>query len=107
MIKNCIAPNKLKTVNKDFRNFYKKETVDIKHKRIHEYQNDQIIQLFLKKMTEKLVENRAGIHINKIGYFLFRILNFPSGLEAYLLPKFILAVKFNFAKLCFSNPGLV
>ena len=69
MIKNCIAPNKLKTVNKDFRNFYKKETVDIKHKRIHEYQNDQIIQLFLKKMTEKLVENRAGIHINKIGYF--------------------------------------
>ena len=69
MIKNCIAPNKLKVVNKDFRNFYNKYTVDMKDKRIHEYQNDQIIQLFLKKMGETLVENRSGVHLNKIGYF--------------------------------------
>ena len=70
MVKNAIAPHPIKCVNKDFRNFYKKKTADKMHLRLHEYDNDRIIQLFLKKMTEKLIESRAGIHINKIGYFL-------------------------------------
>lgn len=68
-IKNCIAPSPIKCVNKDFRNFYKMKTSEIKEKRLHEYDNDRIIQLFLKKVGEKLLEYRSGVHINKIGYF--------------------------------------
>lgn len=67
--KNCIAPHDIKVVNKDFRDFYRKETANIKHKRLHEYTNDRIIQLFMKKVTQGVIENRAGVHINKIGYF--------------------------------------
>lgn len=66
---NCTTPSTLKVVNKDFRNFYKKKTADIKNRRLHEYDNDRIIQLFLQKVGEKTVENRAGVHIEKIGYF--------------------------------------
>lgn len=66
---NCTTPSTLKVVNKDFRNFYKKKTADIKNRRLHEYDNDRIIQLFLQKVGEKIVENRAGVHIEKIGYF--------------------------------------
>lgn len=69
MKKNGIAPYPLQCVNKDFRDFYKKKTRDIKEKRLHEYDNDRIIQLFLKKVGDNLVENRAGVHIHKIGYF--------------------------------------
>lgn len=69
MVKNGIAPDTLKVVNKDFRNFYKKQTRHIIDKRLHEYDNDRIIQLFLKKVGENLIENRAGVHIDKIGYF--------------------------------------
>ena len=69
MQRNGIAPNPIKCVNKDFRNYYRSKTVNIKHKRLHHYENDRIIQLFLKKVSEKLLEYRAGIHIKKIGYF--------------------------------------
>ena len=61
--------NKLKVKNKDFRNFYKKETKDIKHKRIHEYDNDKIIGLFLKKVGENIVNKPSGVLIQNIGYF--------------------------------------
>lgn len=67
--KNCLAPSPIKCVNKDFRDFYRKETADATHKRLHHYDNDKIIQLFLKKVAEKVIEYRAGVHINKIGYF--------------------------------------
>ena len=48
---------------------YKRRTRDIIDQRLHEYVNDRIIMLFLKKIGEKLIEYRAGVHINKIGYF--------------------------------------
>lgn len=67
--KNCLAPNKIKCINKDFRDYYKRRTTDNIKKRLHEYDNDRIIQLFLKKMADYLIEYRAGILINKIGYF--------------------------------------
>lgn len=90
--KNCLAPNTLKCVNKDFRNFYRKKTVDIMHKRLHHYDNDKIIQLFLKKMAEKLIENRAGVHINKIGYFFVykHPFKFPPSLYRRHLKPFML-----------------
>lgn len=69
MKKNGIAPHTIQCINKDFRDFYKKKTQDAKDRRLHEYENDRIIQLFLQKVSERLVENRAGVHINKIGYF--------------------------------------
>lgn len=69
MKKNCICPVKKRIVNKPFRDYYRKETKNIKHLRLHEYDNDRIIQLFMKKVSEGIVENRAGVHINKIGYF--------------------------------------
>lgn len=67
--KNCLAPNKIKCINKDFRKYYNHKMKDLKHKKIHEYENDKIIQLFLTKMADYLIENRAGILIDKIGYF--------------------------------------
>jgi hypothetical protein len=67
--KNCLAPSTLKCINKDFRNYYKKKTANNIKKRLHEYDNDRIIQLFLRKMANYLVEYRAGIFIDKIGYF--------------------------------------
>lgn len=69
MVKNGISPNPIKCINKDFRNFYKKETEDIIDKRLHEYDNDRIIHAFLQKMGEKLITNRSGIFIEKMGYF--------------------------------------
>lgn len=64
-----LAYNKLKVNNKDFRNFYKKETKDNVSKRLHEYDNDRIIKLFLQKTAKYLIEKPSGVHINKFGYF--------------------------------------
>lgn len=86
--RNCLAPNHIKCVNTDFRNFYRKETAHIKNKRLHHYENDRIIQLFLKKVSEKLIEYRAGIHINKIGYFFVykHPFKFPPTFRNHLKP---------------------
>ena len=67
--RQCATPQYLKCFDTDFRNYYRKQTADIKDKRLHHYDNDRIIRLFLKKVNENLTENRAGVHINKIGYF--------------------------------------
>lgn len=71
MKQNCLTESTLKCVNKDFRNYYRKVTRGKPKIRYdnYEYDNDKIIQLFLKKVADKLVENRAGVHINRIGYF--------------------------------------
>lgn len=61
--------NKLKVLNKDFRNFYKKETRDDINGRLHEYDNDKIIRLFIKKVAENLIDTPSGVHIKNIGYF--------------------------------------
>lgn len=94
MIKNGLAPSTIKCIDKDFRNFYRKETVNIKHKRLHEYDNDRIIRLFLKKVSEKLIEYRAGVHINKIGYFFIyrHPFRFPPSYRDHLktyMPTFV------------------
>lgn len=67
--KNCIAPSTLKVLDKDFRNFYRKKTKNNIKKRLHHYDNDKIIRLFLKKIGDKMIENRSGVLINRIGYF--------------------------------------
>jgi hypothetical protein len=89
--RNCLAPNPIKCVNVDFRNFYRKETENIKHKRLHHYENDRIIQLFLKKVSEKLLEYRAGIHINRIGYFFVykHPFRFPPIFRHHLRPYYL------------------
>lgn len=61
--------NKLKVNNKDFRDFYKKETKKNIKGRLHEYDNDKIIKLFLKKTADYLIEKPAGVHLKNIGYF--------------------------------------
>ena len=61
MVKNGVAANPIKCTNKDFRNYYKRRTRDIIDQRLHEYVNDRIIMLFLKKIGEKLIEYRAGV----------------------------------------------
>lgn len=82
--KTCMSPSPLKTLNKDFRNFYRKQTKDIMHKRLHHYDNDRIMSLFFKKMSEDLVEYRAGIHIKKLGYFFIYKHPFKFPPSAYL-----------------------
>ena len=67
--KNCLAPSILKVLDKDFRNFYRKKTKNNIKKRLHHYDNDRIIRLFLKKVGDKMIENRSGVLINRIGYF--------------------------------------
>ena len=67
--KNCLAPSTLKVLDKDFRNFYRKKTKNNIKKRLHHYDNDRIIRLFLKKIGDKMIENRSGVLINRIGYF--------------------------------------
>ncbi len=67
--KNCLAPSTLKVLDKDFRNFYRKKTKNNIKKRLHHYDNDRIIRLFLKKVGDKMIENRSGVLINRIGYF--------------------------------------
>lgn len=69
MKRNAICPADKSITNKPFRDYYRKQTKDIKQLRLHEYTNDKIIHLFMKKVAEGIVENRAGVHINKIGYF--------------------------------------
>ena len=61
--------NNLKVNNKDFRNFYKKETKDDIKNRLHEYVNDKIIKKFLSKTAKYLIEKPSGVHIKNIGYF--------------------------------------
>ena len=67
--KNCLAPSTLKVLDKDFRNFYRKKTKNNIKNRLHHYDNDKIIRLFLKKIGDKMIENRSGVLINRIGYF--------------------------------------
>ena len=67
--KNCLAPPTLKVLDKDFRNFYRKKTKNNIKKRLHHYDNDRIIRLFLKKVGDKMIENRSGVLINRIGSF--------------------------------------
>ena len=43
-----ILKNNLKIINKDFRNYYRNATKNDKKIRLHEYDNDRIIQLFTK-----------------------------------------------------------
>lgn len=59
-----------------FRNYYRKATADEKNKRLHEHVNDRIIRLFIKKVKEKIVENRSGVHIHRMGYFYVHMLPF-------------------------------
>jgi hypothetical protein len=88
MQKNGLAPHKIKCVNKDFRGFYRAKTREIMDKRLHHYDNDRIIQLFLKKIAEKLIESRAGVHVNKIGYFFVyrHPFRFPPSFRRHLKP---------------------
>ena len=60
----------------DFRNYYRKVTAHEKNKRLHEYENDRIIRLFIKKIQERLLTNRSGVHIHRIGYFYVHMLPF-------------------------------
>lgn len=64
-----LSYNKLKVNNKDFRNFYKRETKSNVKGRLHEYTNDKIIRLFLNKVANYIVEHPAGVYIDRIGYF--------------------------------------
>lgn len=56
-------------INKDFRDYYRKRTSKDISKRLHEYDNDRIISLFTKKLAEKVVENKSGVHVKRLGYF--------------------------------------
>jgi len=56
-------------LNKDFRDYYKKQTQDNKAGRLHEYVNDKIINLFWKKVGEQISEHRSGVYVENIGYF--------------------------------------
>ena len=67
--KNCLAPSTLKVLDKDFRNFYRKKTKNNIKKRLHHYDNDKIIRLFLKKIGDKMIDISSGVLINRIGYF--------------------------------------
>ena len=71
-----IARPKTTVYGNDFRNFYKRQTVDIKSQRLHDYENDRIIRLFLKKVRDRLINNPAGVHIKRIGYFYVHMIPF-------------------------------
>lgn len=92
-VKNGIAKDYLKPFDKDFRNYYRKVTANEKHKRLHHYDNDRIIRLFLQKVAERIVDYRAGVNIKKIGYiFVYKhpFLNFvPSLYYNHLKPYMI------------------
>lgn len=63
-------------VKQHFKKFYKKATKHNMAGRIHEYVNDRIIRLFLKKVHERLINNRSGVHIKRIGYFYVHMVPF-------------------------------
>lgn len=90
---NCISPDYLKPIDTDFRNYYKSVTRDNIKDRLHHYDNDRIIRLFINKLTEKLLENRSGVLVKRIGYFfIYRhpFLNFtPSLWRNHLKPYMI------------------
>ena len=91
MKKNGMSPEMLKVVDKDFRNYYRQKTANNIPKRLHEYTNDKIIRLFLKKVAEEIVRNRAGVHIDKIGYFYNHMIPFkftPSFTRKINLKKY-------------------
>lgn len=67
-----------KVTKNKFRDFYKRSTVDNKKSRIHEHINDRIIRLFIKKLSHKLVNNRSGVHIKRIGYFYVHMIPFDT-----------------------------
>lgn len=71
-----LSKAKKTVIGADFRNYYKKVTVNEKNKRLHEHENDRIIRLFIKKVQERLVENRSGVHIHRMGYFYVHMLPF-------------------------------
>ena len=50
-----ILKNNLKIINKDFRNYYRNVTKNDKKIRLHEYDNDRIIQLFTKKVAKNIL----------------------------------------------------
>ena len=64
-----ILKNNLKIINKDFRNYYRNVTKNDKKIRLHEYDNDRIIQLFTKKVAKNIIESKSGVHIKRLGYF--------------------------------------
>lgn len=61
--------NNLKTLSKDFRNFYKRQTKKEKHNRLPDTVNNDIIRLLLKKVAERLVNTPSGVLLQNIGYF--------------------------------------
>lgn len=64
-----LAPKYKRSNNKDFRNYYKRRTRANISDRLHEYDNDRILSLFWKKSATYMVERRAGVVVDKIGYF--------------------------------------
>ena len=82
--------NKLKVNNKDFRNFYKKQTKKDSKNRLHEYDNDKIIRLFLKKVSKYIVEKPSGVHIKNIGYFHVFMIPYErvSRFNGQILPRY-------------------
>lgn len=63
-------------VKQHFKSFYKRATKANIKGRIHEYVNDRIIRLFMKKVHERLINNRSGVHIKRIGYFYVHMVPF-------------------------------
>lgn len=73
MLSSTFLPIDKTVWNKDFRNYYKRRTADNMEGRLHEYVNDRILKLFIKKVADRLVNYRAGVNIKRIGYFfIFR-----------------------------------
>lgn len=75
-----------------FRNFYKRATAHERDKRIHEHVNDRIIRLFIKKVVERLTNNKSGVHIKRIGYFYIHMTPFN-----YVTPSVIKSDKYHLA----------
>lgn len=71
-------------VKQYFKSFYKRATKHNKEERIHEYVNDRIIRLFLKKVHDRLINNRSGVHIRRIGYFYVHMVPFKPSLAKRL-----------------------
>ena len=68
-----------------FRDYYKKRTILEKDKRLHEYDNDRIIRLFIKKLKDKIINTPSGVHINRIGYFYVHMI--PFNIKWYTIKK--------------------
>lgn len=70
----------------DFRSYYKKVTKHERDKRLHEYTNDRIIRLFVKKVVDRIINNRSGVHINRIGYFYVHMIPFKLHIKYNGMP---------------------